>query len=108
MVNPLLDTSNLFFFLPFMLFASFVVKKHSPWCITENPNQKGFTVHLRRPVCFLLLLSALVLSAPSAFTIDLAAQAWERDHDGPILSLGEPGAFDDTHLFAPCVMEENE
>ena len=33
----------------------------------------------------------------------LGPQDWRRDTDGPIVSLGEPGAFDDTHVFAPCV-----
>ncbi|NKB70740.1 MAG: hypothetical protein GKR89_27030 [Candidatus Latescibacteria bacterium] len=31
------------------------------------------------------------------------AQAWQRDNPGPCLGLGEAGAFDDTHIFAPCV-----
>jgi dienelactone hydrolase len=34
-------------------------------------------------------------------------QAWERDVNGPIVSLGEPGDFDDTHLFAPMVIQED-
>ena len=33
-------------------------------------------------------------------------QAWERDTDGPIISLGVAGEFDDQHLFAPAVAEE--
>ena len=33
----------------------------------------------------------------------LQPQDWKRDTAGPILQLGEPGEFDDTHLFAPCV-----
>lgn len=41
------------------------------------------------------------------FAAGLDAQQWVRDTDRPVLSLGAPGAFDDTHLFAPCVMEEN-
>lgn len=36
----------------------------------------------------------------------LGRQMWERDTDGPILSLGESGHFDDTHIFAPAVMCE--
>jgi hypothetical protein len=31
------------------------------------------------------------------------SQAWQRDVEGPVLSLGEAGAFDDTHLLSPCV-----
>ena len=34
-------------------------------------------------------------------------QDWVRDRDSPCLSLGPPGAFDDTHIFAPCVAYEN-
>ncbi|MBC8352584.1 MAG: acetylxylan esterase [Planctomycetes bacterium] len=33
----------------------------------------------------------------------LEPQDWQRDADGPVLSLGDSGAFDDTHIFAPCV-----
>ena len=35
-------------------------------------------------------------------------QTWTRDTDGPIVSLGQPGQFDDTHLFAPAVALEND
>ena len=34
-------------------------------------------------------------------------QNWEHDTSGPIVSLGQTGAFDDTHIFAPCVALEN-
>jgi len=35
-------------------------------------------------------------------------QSWLRDTDGPVVSLGEAGQFDDTHLFAPSVaLHEN-
>lgn len=37
----------------------------------------------------------------------LADQTWHRDVDGPVLSLGSPGEFDDTHIFAPTVAREN-
>jgi predicted GH43/DUF377 family glycosyl hydrolase len=33
----------------------------------------------------------------------LAPQQWVRDTDGPVLSLGTAGSFDDQHMFAPCV-----
>lgn len=33
----------------------------------------------------------------------LGPQLWQRDVDGPILSLGKSGEFDDTHIFAPTV-----
>ena len=32
----------------------------------------------------------------------LGPQDWARDVDGPIVELGPPGQFDDTHIFAPC------
>lgn len=34
---------------------------------------------------------------------DPAAVRWIRDSDAPALELGAPGAFDQHHLFAPCV-----
>jgi predicted GH43/DUF377 family glycosyl hydrolase len=37
----------------------------------------------------------------------LAPQEWIRDGDGPAVSLGASGAFDDMHLFAPTVVREN-
>jgi predicted GH43/DUF377 family glycosyl hydrolase len=33
----------------------------------------------------------------------LGTQDWQRDGDSPCLSLGSSGAFDDAHIFAPCV-----
>jgi hypothetical protein len=41
----------------------------------------------------------MTLSPP----LDGSPQRWVRDSPGPVLSLGDPGAFDDAHLFAPCV-----
>ncbi len=35
------------------------------------------------------------------------SQTWQRDSDVPCVSLGPPGAFDDAHIFAPCVAFEN-
>ena len=36
-------------------------------------------------------------------------QKWERDSEGPCISLGERGDFDDMHLFAPAAAaEENQ
>ena len=37
----------------------------------------------------------------------LKPQNWKRDNAEPVISLGEPGDFDDTHLFAPLVAYEN-
>ncbi len=37
----------------------------------------------------------------------LTPQAWTKDTDGPIVSLGQPGEFDDMHIFAPTVALED-
>lgn len=36
-----------------------------------------------------------------------APQNWHRDCNGPVVSLGEPGTFDDKHIFAPAVAVED-
>jgi len=36
----------------------------------------------------------------------LVPQDWEKQKDGPVISLGESGAFDDMHIFAPFVVHE--
>lgn len=36
----------------------------------------------------------------------LSPQSWQRDAEGPIISLGKEGDFDDQHLFAPAVAHE--
>ncbi len=38
----------------------------------------------------------------------LQPQSWMREGDQPVVSLGQPGEFDDTHIFAPCGQQENE
>ncbi len=45
---------------------------------------------------------------PKAVVPWLAPQNWIRDTDGPALSLGSESAFDDTHIFAPCVVRSGE
>lgn len=37
----------------------------------------------------------------------LAPQVWERDTDEPVIRLGERGEFDETHVFAPCVIRRD-
>jgi predicted GH43/DUF377 family glycosyl hydrolase len=44
---------------------------------------------------------------PPAVKAWLGPQQWTHDLNEPVLSLGETGAFDDTHIFAPCVAKEN-
>ncbi len=44
--------------------------------------------------------------APEAVERWLAPQEWVRDVDGPVVSLGKSGEFDDMHLFAPMVARD--
>ncbi|MCC7476104.1 MAG: hypothetical protein IT425_11970 [Pirellulales bacterium] len=37
----------------------------------------------------------------------LGDQEWTRDSAEPVLPLGKAGAFDENHLFAPCMAREN-
>ncbi len=64
---------------------------------------------------FLLAFAALAVAPVAASEPSseipgrwLAPQAWRRDSDRPALALGEPNAFDDTHIFAPCVARRGE
>ena len=58
-------------------------------------------------VCLLIVVNCAHVLAegevPKRLRPWLTAQTWIRDTAGPVLSLGPPGAFDDRHLFAPCV-----
>ncbi len=45
---------------------------------------------------------------PDKLNAWLGPQSWERDTDGPVVSLGEKGGFDDTHIFAPAVIREHD
>lgn len=60
-------------------------------------------------VCALVACVASIANAeaPAKLQPWLEPQKWERDTDGPVLSLGETGQFDDTHMFAPSVIREN-
>jgi hypothetical protein len=42
-------------------------------------------------------------SPPDRLDEWLQPQTWQRDTKGPVVELGTPGQFDDTHIFAPCV-----
>jgi len=54
-------------------------------------------------------LKAAEDAPPAKFARWLLPQRWERDTEGPVIELGSEGDFDDTHIFAPCVMcEEGE
>ncbi len=48
------------------------------------------------------------LAAPPALQNWLEQpQDWRRDTEGPVVTLGKRGEFDDTHIFAPMVAFEN-
>jgi predicted GH43/DUF377 family glycosyl hydrolase len=58
----------------------------------------------------ILLISATTCCAdepPTELQAWLGPQEWKRDAEGPVLSLGTAGAFDDTHIFAPTVVRED-
>lgn len=50
--------------------------------------------------------SAIADDVPAKLKRWLVPQEWKRDVAGPVISLGKPGAFDDRHIFAPCVIRE--
>jgi hypothetical protein len=64
---------------------------------------------IRLTFCSAAVLAIACLCAQSRAADEIPAelerwlkpQQWERDVDGPILSLGKEGDFDDTHIFAP-------
>jgi predicted GH43/DUF377 family glycosyl hydrolase len=68
-------------------------------------------------VMYLLAISAYALAAPASSSLAqadtprelerwFAPQSWQRDTEGPIVSLGNPAQFDDMHIFAPAVVHE--
>jgi hypothetical protein len=54
------------------------------------------------------LVSAAAAQVPRELEPWLAPQKWNRDTDGPVLSLGKQGEFDDTHIFAPMVAHDGD
>ncbi len=74
--------------------------------------RNGARVWLAAAVGSLLLLGIGSDSPPSArerSSLDawLEPQEWRRDGDTPALSLGEKGTFDDQHIFAPHVIQQD-
>ncbi len=60
------------------------------------------------PACACMVATAAP-SAPAELEPWLQSpQDWRRDTEGPILSLGAKGEFDDTHIFAPMVAHEHD
>ena len=73
----------------------------------------GFQI--RRPIALQFLVASCLIATPTfgeeppeKLKSWLGLQSWHRDTDSPILSLGEPGQFDDTHIFAPTVIRKND
>lgn len=73
-----------------------------------------YCFQIRCPIHYQALIVSCMLIAsihgeelPEKLKSWLGSQSWERDTDGPILSLGETGRFDDTHIFAPVVIRGN-
>ncbi|MCA9112052.1 MAG: hypothetical protein KDA52_19015 [Planctomycetaceae bacterium] len=62
-------------------------------------------VALLRGIALLIVLlpSVLLAEVPLELREWLGKQEWVRDTEGPILSLGNEGEFDETHMFAPAV-----
>ncbi len=52
--------------------------------------------------------SAAQAQLPDELQQWLAPQQWQRDVDGPVLSLGNTGDFDDAHIFAPLVARHGD
>jgi predicted GH43/DUF377 family glycosyl hydrolase len=71
-------------------------------------------LRLARGVLFCAAIACLGLPSlgaadvPPALERWLAPQTWQRDTEGPIVSLGKAGDFDDAHIFAPTVAFEND
>ena len=55
---------------------------------------------------FVALTVQAAADAPAELRRWFGPQDWKRDTAGPIVSLGKSGEFDDTHIFAPAVAEE--
>ena len=51
-------------------------------------------------------LGAIAQGTPPRLRRWFVRQLWERDTEGPIVSLGTHGEFDDTHVFATTVARE--
>src|SRR5688572_3104856 len=59
----------------------------------------------------LVVLAASVSTAeerPRELARWFGPQTWEKDTEGPVLSLGADGQFDDRHIFAPAVAREDD
>jgi hypothetical protein len=53
-----------------------------------------------------VLVTPAVAQIPQELQLWLGPQNWRRDVEGPVVSLGKSGDFDDTHIFAPMVARD--
>jgi hypothetical protein len=64
------------------------------------------------PLCFVCAvagtLSVAAAEPPAELQRWFQPQPWQRDVDGPIVSPGNSGDFDDMHIFAPAVAHEQD
>ena len=62
--------------------------------------------------CLCHVVSAQELNFPESLPAEvkdwLGPQVWDHDSESPSVSLGEKGAFDDTHLLSPMVFRNGE
>lgn len=86
--------------------------------IRDRYERQGIRCNSPLPMTHLVALAAVTLtclaicSAAAAEIPDdlgpwLVQQHWQRDTEGPVISLGSPGEFDDMHVFAPAVALED-
>ena len=66
-------------------------------------------------LCVVVMLAGAIAEAraddakwPAELQRWLQPQEWVRDSEQPVVSLGKPGEFDDTHIFAPCVQRDGD
>ena len=78
--------------------------------ITMRTESMRATCRCSAAIAMIWLSGGLIANAdvPPELRPWLIEQKWERDVDGPVVSLGQPGAFDDMHIFAPAVAMEDD
>lgn len=78
------------------------------WILASLASSVGFQPTLGASLCLWILASLATANEPPPEVARwFAPQAWQRDTAGPIVSLGKDGDFDDRHIFAPAIIQEN-
>lgn len=68
---------------------------------------------VQRSICLVCLAGALACAEPAHAEIPpelqrwLGPQEWVRDRADPLIAVGKPGDFDDTHVLGPAIEIEN-